>query len=203
MTKEIVLTTLRNLNADARVWVAGSAAIVPDLAGDLDIWVEATSTLKYESFNLDLWEEKPQLYKSLPVDHKLQVTFNNLKIQVMFLEKGVSIFDLLGKFDVSCHQFARNVNGVFIAGSQATFPGTPIHQLQPDYEPAPFLDDEPLGGYCADDSGCMVCKGHKTSLVAKKLYETLVPPMTSSQRVKKFTERYESVGNISLWILNA
>lgn len=133
ITKEFVLSILNDINADNRVWVAGSAAICPTLAGDVDIWISAKSKVKPELFDVNVWPEfsVPE-YGSLPVSKRIQGSHEGNKIQFMFLNEGASIWDLLSGFDMSCHAWARNRAGFFIGAPGATFPGQPITILNND-----------------------------------------------------------------------
>jgi hypothetical protein len=137
MTKETILKAINALKADKYVWVAGSAAICPALAEDIDIWVFPKSSVKYEQFDQNIWtppsaEQAANYPPSLAV-HKLEVAvpssdfWEGHKIQVMFVQPHIkNIKLLLDQFDCSCHRYARDKDGYLMAHPLATLPGAQI-----------------------------------------------------------------------------
>lgn len=127
------------MDADDKVYVAGSAAIVPELAGDVDIWVGGKSKFKPSNLDMGVWAEKTcpsdiEGYESLPVDYRYEAFVpgpDNLmvKVQIMFLTPGTSIWDLLAQFDCCCHMFARTRAGNMMVGKAAVSPS--VYPLYP------------------------------------------------------------------------
>lgn len=185
ITRKRVLQALEALGADERVWVAGSAAIIPEKADDIDVWVLKKSGLKPEAFDGALWEPilTPEGYpeKSIAgVTKRIQTVVpavegwtEAIKLQVMFTSWG-NIFDLLETFDVSCHAWARRQDGFLVAHPKATLPGSPIVRLQGS-----------LTGLC----NCDDCK----ALAKTDLTET---------RIQEFTTRYANTKGGDCWLPN-
>jgi hypothetical protein len=172
---------LEALEADSRVWVAGSAAIIPEKADDIDIWTLKKSSLKPEAFNMDLWEEPlaPDGYSPMVLEgvtKRLQTTVpaidgytEAIKLQVMFTQHK-TVFDLLETFDVSCHAWARNKAGFLVAHSKATLPGSPIVSLLPSSG--------------CDDPECSCNEHHKLT----------------AQRIEEFSKRYADTPASLCWL---
>lgn len=147
MTKTDVLSALSGVGKmdPANVWVAGSAAIIPALAEDIDIWVIDSKVIKPKMFSPSLWThyELPTYGSIIPLTAKIGCVIpplfpqmSELKIEVMFTQGLKSIFDLLVYFDAPCHAFARNLAGFFVAGLDATLPGVPM-PVPPDPDEMP------------------------------------------------------------------
>lgn len=194
VTRQQVISTLTTLDADRKhVWVAGSSAIYPEKADDIDIWVFPKSDLKVEAFNETLWEDfpAPSYGNSLPIKARRQATVpggpwgDPVKIQVMFVENCKDIFYLLNCFDVSCHAWARNVEGYLVGHPKATFPGQPIHWI-----------NEPLQAntnYLCAEGSCGVCD--KTWAALKAAHKPDGPT-----RLEDLTTRYAGTTTDLLWL---
>lgn len=184
MTPDKVLSTLRGIAGpdDDQVWVAGSAAICPALAQDIDIWSLAGSKLKPKQFNLDIWEELPVIddyTDSIPgIISRFQTTMPALlggeaiKVQVM-LTSHKDIWNLLDYFDCSCHVYARNIYNCLSIDPEATLPGSPVK----------LLGNAEIT-LMEEGCTCATCTNQRYHLA----------------RQAKFTDRYANVTPDQLWL---
>ena len=195
MTRDTVMGTLRSIAGEHdKVWVAGSAAICPDLAGDIDLWVMRKSGLKPEMFNKDIWadigQEQFQNYNSaIPgITARLETTLPAvgdvapLKIQIMFTDHP-TIWDLMDYFDCSCHLYARDKDGCLAVDPEATLPGSPVRLVGP----AAYLESADFDGPSAvcDCNDCKKERANGNWHVARK---------------EKFTQRYAHTTRELLWL---
>lgn len=185
MTSEKVMSTLNGIaGTDPKVWIAGSAAICPQLAEDIDLWVMAKSALKPEAFDLNIWTEMPlmgdEYTDAIPnITKRLEVTVPSLgaepplKVQVMFTQFKQP-WQLLDYFDMSCHLYARNIEDILVVHKDATLPGSPIKLTGANNS---LLAKE-------DGCPCPSCKVHDYH----------------QQRIEEFTTRYANTTRDMLWL---
>jgi hypothetical protein len=190
VTPEKVLKILNDISSgDPHVWVAGSAAICPALANDVDIWVLGASKLKPKAFNPEVWASKPPLdfdpnYVDViqGITTKREATIPSIAgseaitIQVMFTT-WADIYEGLKQFDCSCHVWARGWDGRLAATADSTLPGKPIKELTAYKE-----------NYFEESCSCSVCSAYKTK---RDWY---------LQRVEEFTQRYANTAPDLLWL---
>lgn len=186
MTKEKVLKVLNDISSgDPAVWVAGSAAICPALADDIDVWALKGSRLKPKDFNPDVWVDLGPIAQTygdvLPgIIARKEATLpglaggESIKIQVM-LTDWIDIYYGLNYFDCSCHAWARGYDGRLAASKEATLPGKPI--VAKSYQTS----------YCGNPN-CEVC----AQLNAQAKWHT--------ERVEEFLKRYANTTPDMLWL---
>jgi hypothetical protein len=193
ITRKRVLEVLTALEADERVWVAGSAAIMPEKASDIDLWVMKKSDLKAEAFEPAVWNDiglLPGNYEVIPgITKRLQCNVpgiegfgDGLTIQIMFTSFKQP-WELLEHFDVSCHAWARNKEGILVASPKATVPGSPIVRLKqkgPDW-----LQGFEISCECDD------CQKAKILITEPDLTDT---------RIQEFTLRYADTTRDMCWL---
>lgn len=207
MTPTSVMTALKTLEPDRKVWIAGSAAICPALASDIDIWVLPKSTLKPEAFSPDIWTEFGENYTSIA--HKsIQCIipaqppyWPASRIQVMFVNEHIAnIYDLLETFDVSCHAYGRNKDGFLVVHPKATIPGKLINWINQPYDSSDD-DDEASNNWCPQGE-CETCDGY---WALKEAADAANPPEPKSEapklsRIERFTLRYANTTPELLWL---
>jgi hypothetical protein len=205
ITRKRVLEVLTALEADDRVWVAGSAAIMPEKADDIDLWVMKKSELKAEVFEPSIWTDL-QIAAEAPgyegstipgITKRLQCVVPGIEgfgdgftIQIMFTSFK-SPMDLLEHFDVSCHAWARNKDGFLVASPKATVPGSPIVRLKPPTE-NPYADYI----FCPDD--CETCDSVKEKIAAWQA--THLSEDLTDKRIQEFTLRYADTTLDMCWM---
>jgi hypothetical protein len=190
ITRQKVREVLKALEVDEKVWVAGSAAIMPEKASDIDLWVMKKSTVKAEVFEPSIWTDigkLPDGYEVIPgITKRLQCNVPGIEgfgdaftIQIMFTQFRQP-WDLLEHFDVSCHAWARNKDGFLVASPKATVPGSPIVRLKSK------------GNYdWANACDCEDCK---------KFQKTLIEPDLTDKRIQEFTLRYADTKGADCWL---
>jgi hypothetical protein len=209
MTKQTVNEVLENVGlADPRVWVAGSAAIYPEKAEDIDLWVMKNAKLKPEAFDAELWAEKPQPPKESGYPSNPQITKRlelqlpqvlgsaPLKIQVMFTD-FLGPMELLDTFDASCHAYARNAQGFLVVHPKATRPGSPIVRLKGSSSDwwITYSDEDFEKWYNNSVECCSSCKKNAEMFKNLRLQGDL-----TSKRIQEFTQRYADTTPDLLWL---
>lgn len=218
-TRAQVLSTLKSINADDKVWVAGSAAIYPELASDIDIWILPKSHLKATDFAPEMWTDITSThdYPNLTIacSKRLELVVPEgiwgpaLKVQVMFPQVK-QIWELLDQFDVSCHAWARNKDGYLIAHPDATLPGSPIKWINepPDMDiKDPYYEDD-FGNFemfetqvCTKGT-CEICDGQNWPHIDAGDWHLITPAtlVKPVNRLERFTARYANTTRDLLWL---
>lgn len=185
MTPEKVLEILKSTTSNSpAAWVAGSAAICPQLAEDIDIWLLGRGAIpKPMDYSPNIWTDLP------PIGDEYTDTLSGvlarkkatipaigpnpaIKVQIMWTNWS-AITVGLDQFYASCHKWARDLKGHFVGGSGATFPGQPIK-----------LKEYPEWNGC----DCPQCSKAKS---AAAYHQT---------RLADFTARYADPTKFVLWL---
>lgn len=146
MTKPTTQTVLKLLNKFSdNTWVAGSAAIAPHKADDIDVY--------FLSPNLPLLAQVATPFGSFSVpshttyptsDAKIltiiDTEFEDHKVQLIW-SGHTCIHALLASFDVSCHAWAINKLGQRVHHPDATLPGEPIKFICPNEKSQARLEE--------------------------------------------------------------
>jgi hypothetical protein len=127
-----VLSDLITIGGDPHIFVAGSAAIRPDKAEDIDVWVPKGSVFDPKKLPKDIWfarDSREDGYSNvIPVRYKYEsATWDPaFSVQIMWLGECLRPIELLNLFDVSCHAYALLADGTQVKAPWATRPGDPI-----------------------------------------------------------------------------
>lgn len=208
MTPADVKKALNALGPDDKVWVAGSAAICPALAEDIDIWILKKSNLLAEKFSSAIWNQvDPTEYQSnvhgISSIREVHIEggkyWPEQKIQVIHTTHK-TIFDLLYSFDVSCHCFARNRHDYFVARPGATLPGQPIKILNgaTEYQ-VNYPSTSKCGGPCSECWPDTPDNNPPEDYVDEGVKPTTTLTKTG-KRLQEFTARYANTTPDMLWL---
>lgn len=112
---------------------AGSAAIRPETANDVDIFTVGMSPVGAAYTLLDImglgWKMKDKgHYASNPIIDRIFETFIEGSMVQLIITQGIkTVNDLLNSFDCSCHAWAIDRDGFMTRHPKATLPGKPIN----------------------------------------------------------------------------
>lgn len=120
---------------DSQIVVAGSAAICPVAAGDVDVWFIGDRQVSLPPAGLfePLELNEVTLNTIYPPGASFRVVANGVGhegVRIQLLKSSCrTVEGLLDTFDLSCHAFAINRNTERWHHPRATLPGLPMHAL--------------------------------------------------------------------------